>query len=250
MSTIEDVIEGRANWCVVERDALAVLADLPNGCVDALITDPPYGMSFQSWWCKDGPRFDRIVGDDQPAVEFLPAAVKSMRQGGAAFVFCEWRRQEVFRFAMESAGLTVRSQCIWDREVHGMGDLGASFAPCHDVGWFATSGDGFGFHATRPQSVLRFQRVAANRLSHPAEKPIALMRHLVRCLAPRGGLILDPFGGSGTTAVAAVLEGRRAITCEIVPEHAETARKRLAAAEAGTDFRNPQQGGLFAKERA
>lgn len=227
-------------------DALAVLRTLPDASVDAVITDPPYGIAFQSARPTEGPRFDAIVGDDKPAIGFLRDAVRVLRDGCAVFVFCEWRHSEVFRSAMEAEGLVIRSQVVWDRQSHGMGDLAAAFAPCHDLAWFATKGQGFAFNGKRPQSVLRFPRVAAGAMTHPAEKPLALMRHLVRCLCPVGGVVLDPYGGSGTTAVASVIEGRRAITCEIVPAYADLARRRIEAAEQGTDYRTPMQGGLFA----
>lgn len=61
-----------------------------------------------------------------------------------------------------------------------------------------------------------------------------------------GGVVLDPFGGSGTTGVAALLEGRRAIVCELVPEYAEIARARMEAAESGRDWKKPLQASLFA----
>lgn len=229
-------------------DALAVLRTLPDASIDAVITDPPYGISYQSAWPTDGPRFARIEGDDRPATEFLRDAVRVTVAGGALFVFCEWRHSETFRAAIEAAGATVRNQCVWDREAHGMGDLNASFAPCHDLAWFATKGSGFRFHDSRPQTVLRFPRVPANRMVHPAEKPVALLRHIVKRLAPVGGVVLDPFAGSGSTGVAAVLEGRSAILCEKSADYAQLAKDRVAAAQAGTDYRNPQQGGLFARE--
>lgn len=227
-------------------DALTVLRTLPDASVHAVVTDPPYGMSFQSAWPTDGPRFAPIVGDDKPATEFLADAARLLVEGGAAFVFCEWRHGDAFRSNMQAVGLTIRSQVVWDRESHGMGDLAASFAPCHDLAWFATKGNGFSFYGSRPQSVLRFQRVPANKLTHPAEKPVALLRHIVARVAPPGGVVLDPYCGSGTTAVAAAIEGRHAIACEIVPEYAAMARERVAAVESGTDWRTPKQGGLFA----
>lgn len=65
---------------------------------------------------------------------------------------------------------------------------------------------------------------------HPTVKPVSLMRWLVRLITPRDGTVLDPFTGSGTTGVAAVLEGARFIGCELSPEYAELARSRIAHA--------------------
>lgn len=66
---------------------------------------------------------------------------------------------------------------------------------------------------------------------HPTVKPVALMRHLVRLVTPPGGVVLDPFAGSGTTLVAAVLEGMNAIGCEMTDEYLPIIRGRVAWAE-------------------
>jgi site-specific DNA-methyltransferase (adenine-specific) len=66
---------------------------------------------------------------------------------------------------------------------------------------------------------------------HPTVKPVALMRHLVRLVTPPGGTVLDPFAGSGTTLVAAVLEGFDAIGCEMTDEYLPIIEGRVAWAE-------------------
>lgn len=66
--------------------------------------------------------------------------------------------------------------------------------------------------------------------THPTVKPLALMRYLVRLVTPPGGLVLDPFAGSGTTGLAAQAEGMRAVLCELSPEYADIIRARLANA--------------------
>jgi DNA modification methylase len=71
----------------------------------------------------------------------------------------------------------------------------------------------------------------ANANYHPTVKPVALMRHLVRLVTPPGGTVLDPFAGSGTTLVAAVLEGMHAIGCEMTDEYLPIIRGRVAWAE-------------------
>jgi len=71
----------------------------------------------------------------------------------------------------------------------------------------------------------------ASNNHHPTVKPVALMRHLVRLVTPPGGVVLDPFAGSGTTLVAAVLEGFDAIGCEMTDEYLPIIRGRVAWAE-------------------
>jgi site-specific DNA-methyltransferase (adenine-specific) len=78
---------------------------------------------------------------------------------------------------------------------------------------------------------------------HPTVKPVALMRHLVRLVTPPGGTVLDPFAGSGTTLVAAVLEGFDAIGCEMTDEYLPIIEGRVAWAQAEVQARaaNPEQ---------
>jgi DNA modification methylase len=71
----------------------------------------------------------------------------------------------------------------------------------------------------------------ANANHHPTVKPVALMRHLVRLVTPPGGTVLDPFAGSGTTLVAAVLEGMNAIGCEMTDEYLPIIEGRVVWAE-------------------
>jgi site-specific DNA-methyltransferase (adenine-specific) len=85
-----------------------------------------------------------------------------------------------------------------------------------------------GYDWSREVERGRKPRDTRNQNHHPTVKPVDLMRHLVRLITPTDGVVLDPFMGSGTTGVACVLEARRFIGCELDPEYAEIARRRIA----------------------
>jgi DNA modification methylase len=80
---------------------------------------------------------------------------------------------------------------------------------------------------------------------HPTVKPVALMRHLVRLVTPPGGTVLDPFTGSGTTLVAAVLEGFDAVGCEMTDEYLPIIRGRVEWAQEQVAARGPEQATLL-----
>lgn len=109
-----------------------------------------------------------------------------------------------------------------------MGDLKSSFAPMHDTIWFATKGK-FQFPGKRPKSVIRSQRVAGDKLTHPNEKPVDLMEQLISAITSPGGIVLDPFAGSGTALVAAKKLGFQYVGIEREKEYCEIAEKRLEA---------------------
>ena len=161
-------------------DCLEVLPTLAPGSVDAVITDPPYGMGFQSSWRIESQRFAKIANDEQPFIWWCPQAARVVKDAGCVLTFCRWDDAEAFRLALGWAGLSVKSQLVWDRGNHGLGDLNGCPAPRHDTIWFATKlGGKFTFHGRRPASVLPFMRLAGDALEHPNEKPIGLMECLV-----------------------------------------------------------------------
>jgi site-specific DNA-methyltransferase (adenine-specific) len=127
---------------------------------------------------------------------------------------------------MKIAGFNVKSAIVWDRVAHGMGDLKSAFAPRYDTCIFAVKGS-YTFPSKRPVDVIQCQKLGSARLSHPNEKPVGLMRHLIEVTTKPGDLILDPFAGSGTTLVAAIQSGRQYIGVEISPEHYLTAQRRI-----------------------
>ncbi len=223
------VLRGERRWAMLRADCADALRLMPDRSVQCVVADPPYGIDFQSKFGKTR-RFDRLANDKRPYIWWLGEAGRVLQPGGALVCFCVQQVQEDFRRAIELAGLRVRSQVIWDREWHGVGDTAAMFAPQHDVIWFATQGRGFAFRNRRPKSVLRFKRLAPGRLEHPTQKPVELLSHLIECTSDPEGLVLDPCAGSGSTGVAAVQLGRRFVGMELADEYTAVARRRLREA--------------------
>jgi DNA modification methylase len=213
--------------CLVEVPRLAARGV----AVDAVITDPPYGIDYQSSWRIDSrARLPKIANDTRPFIEWLPDAFRLTREGGCLLCFCRWDVQEVFKVAIAHAGFEVKSQVIWDRMSHGMGDLEGSFAPQHDVIWFAVKGR-FRFPGARPKSVLRHMRLSGEELNHPNEKPVSLMSELVRAVTAEGGAVADFFGGSFATGEACVNEGRDFYGVELDSYYSDFGRARLMRAQ-------------------
>jgi DNA modification methylase len=208
-------------------DCLAVLPTLSAESVDAVITDPPYGISYQSNSRVKTPKLKRIANDDQPFIWWLYDAYRVTKEGGALLCFCRWDVQETFRLAIELAGYTVKSQVIWDKGGTGCGDLHAQFSPRHEVIWFAVKGK-FAFPDHRPASVLTVSKVPPTTLLHPNQKPIELMEQLVEFVTTPGDLVLDPFTGSGSTGVACAKSARQFIGIEMSAEYCAVAERRIA----------------------
>jgi site-specific DNA-methyltransferase (adenine-specific) len=232
---------------VIEGDSLDVLRQLPDGCVDAVVTDPPYcsgGISEaartraagQGLRSENIRRFGWFTGDNMGTAGLAwllrTVAVESRRvvkPSGSLLVFCDWKMHAAIQPAVESAGLRYQGLVVWDKGSMG---LGTGFRCQHELVLHYTYGAPE-YHAADVGNVVGGGRVRAGDREHQTQKPVALMRQLLRVVAPPGGLILDPFAGSGSTAVAAVQLGMRCVGVEQDSEHCETARRRVAEAMGG-----------------
>lgn len=216
----------RPSWRVINSDAMKALRELDAGSIDAVITDPPYGIAYESRTIRSGQR-KAIANDENPFVWWMSALGDLLTPEGCVVCFCRWDVTEPFKSALEWSGLTVRGQVIWDKVLHGMGDTARAPAPQHETIWFASKKD-YRLPGPRPRSVVRHQRVHHQAMTHPTEKPVSLMAELVRSYCRPGGRVLDPFMGTGSTGVACIDEGRSFIGVEMDAGYCDIAQARLA----------------------
>jgi DNA modification methylase len=211
-------------------DCLDILRHIPDSTIDAIITDPPYGMDYQSSWRIGAQRKRKIANDKRPFIWWMNEAYRILGDDTAIYCFTDWCNSEAFRTALELAGFVVRSQGIWDRGAHGMGDLRSQLAPQHDVIWFATKGK-FKFPGSRPKSIFRSMRIDGSVMVHPNEKPVDLMGQLITSITTPGQTVLDPFMGAGSTGVAALELNRQFVGVEMDTTYFEIASKRISDAQ-------------------
>ncbi len=226
-------------------DCLEILPQLPEGCVDAVVTDPPYGAGethanhLSKVTLRNGEPAGQALGfAGWSSEELVEHAGSWVRLAARWVVFsCEWQHAHLLR----KAGLLVRLG-IWRKpdgapqftgDRPGMG--WEAVAICHKPGrkrW-----NGGGHHA--------FWNVPKYGCTgHPTEKPIRLVQSWVRDFTDCRELILDPFMGSGTTGVACVNLGREFIGIEIDKGYFNTAVKRISEA-----IVDAQGGELFAEHK-
>lgn len=204
-------------------DCLQILPtlDVP---VSLTLCDPPYGIRYRSNMGKV--RKDKLLNDDTPFTAFLAESYRLTVDGGCLLCFCGWQTSESFRNAISEAGYTVKSQIVWDKTYHGMGDLKGQFAPQHELLWFATKGR-FRFPGRRPKSVIRCPKIPPFKMLHPTEKPVALLRDLIEATTVPEAVVLDPCAGVGTTLQAAESCGRSYVGIEIEAKYYEVGVSRL-----------------------
>ena len=212
---LDDLIAGKRRHLLIQGDCL----------VDSCVCDPPYGMSYQGLNNKRAP----IANDQRPFIWWLNDAHRLLKDVGTLACFCQWKGQQDFKTAIRLAGFDIRSHVIWDRLNGGMGATHCTFAPRHDIIWFATKGR-FRFPNGRPDSVLPHANVPTARRLHSTQKPDELMVKLVTKVTPKGGIVWDPCMGSGSTGAAAIAAGYRFIGAELDPDNFANAKRRIEAA--------------------
>jgi site-specific DNA-methyltransferase (adenine-specific) len=198
---------------VICGDCLEVMKGIPDGAVDLVVTDPPYGMSFLS-----NHRFvkhARIWGDSELPVGAIRVAMK--KAGRATYVFCRWDN-------LPSMPQPTSVLC-WVKNNWSMGDLKHE----HGRQWEAICFYPMAGHEfiKRIPDVILGDRTG--NVWHPTQKPVCVVAKIIA--ANVGDIILDPFAGSGTTLVAAKQLGRKYIGIEINENYCDIARQRLAQEE-------------------
>jgi DNA modification methylase len=218
---------------LMQGDCLERMKEIPDGSIDMVLTDPPYGMGFQSNASKSGPRYRKIKQDEKVDPRWVAECFRVLKSGGGLASFCNWGTSCIWREHIESAGFTLKSQVIWNRLHHGMGDLKGAFAPMHDIIWYAAKGRRIFFNG-RPKSVIEDKRPSPSQdHGHPTCKPVTLMETLIKSIDDGSdGVILDPFMGSGSTGVAAKNLNRSFIGIEMDETYFKIAKERIDAVEA------------------
>ena len=317
-------------WGLIQADALMLLAKLPDACVDAIVTDPPYGIAFgnENWDGKDihqavsaqGERLSPSEAFERWTRIWATEARRVLKPGGYMVALGAPRTFHRLTAGVEDAGFEIRDVLMWvyaqglPKSRRLPGGLGTSLKPAYEpillarspfTGTTARNLDEWGTGALNidaaritgsdspagfwpanlalshaqtctdatcipecplplldrsrphnrpsrlffcaktsrrereagceqlPARAVRLYnghhhplRVVANL--HPTVKPIDLMRWLVRLVTPPGGLVLDPFTGSGTTGAAAVLEDRLFLGVEREAKYVDIACARIA----------------------
>lgn len=213
---------------IYHGDCLELMKDIPDKSIDLILCDPPFGIDYQSAWrIEKTERFDKIANDKTPFTDFInPDLSRIIKDNGAALIFTRWDVQNAFMDALKGINLEVKSIIIWDKGTHSMGDLKKSYGRSYESILFAPNKD-FEFPNGRPSDIVRCNRVSADKLQHPNEKPVELLAKLIRDTTQMGGVVLDLTAGSGSTLVAAIREKRNFIGFELSKEYYELSNKRI-----------------------
>jgi len=206
---------------------------------DMVFTDPPYGMSYGGGRARGdhsslpGGRSIKahgmIKGDDLEGESLINlvrdaigTCIASSKQGAAYYICFTWRTYSEFEEAIELGGASVANCIVWDKKSIGLGN--ANYRPQHEFIFYVKGGAWYG---DRSQSdVWYMSRGATGEYVHPTQKPVELVERAISNSSKPGDLVLDVFGGSGSTLIACEKTSRHCRLVDLDPKYVDVMVKR------------------------
>lgn len=243
------------SYTLFNQDFLLGVHQIKNKSIDLVVADPPYclGKDYGNGSDKKSPKeFLRWMQ------EWIKALIPKLKDSGSIYLFTTWRfSPEIFTFVKRH--LLMVNEIIWDRRVPSMGGSTRRFSSVHDtIGFFAKSKNYYfnldpvripydletkkartrsifigkkwlemGYNPKDLWSVSRLHRIHRERENHPTQKPLEIIERMIKSSSPEGGLVLDPFAGSGTTVEACLKNGRECLAFEINPDYCQMIKERM-----------------------
>ncbi len=262
-----------ASGRIFQGDLLQVSDYLPSASVDLMILDPPYNLDKNFNGFQFSRKSDSAYADYLES--WFPRLMRLLKPGASVYFCGDWQSSAAI-YGIMKKHLTIRNRITWQRE-KGRGSKANWKNAMEDI-WFGTLGDSFyfnvdavklkrrviapykkdglpkdweqtadgAFRLTHPSNFwddisVPFWSMPENT-DHPTQKPEKLMAKLILASCPEGGMVFDPFAGSGTSCVAAKKLGRRFCGVELNEEYICWALKRLALADSNLSIQGYRDG--------
>jgi DNA modification methylase len=211
------------------------VATLLSGALARLaFLDPPYGVNFQSGMSQGGTatRFSPLMNDDK-ILTVAPVVWPSMADDSAAFV---WTSHHVYPVWRDQFAEHYKQTIIWHKPGGGMGDLEGQYANDYEIALFCVKGRPT-FRGKRGMAVWTVGKDGVMDYEHPTQKPVDLAERAIADFSDPGDIVLDLFGGSGTSLIGCARTKRISRMAEIDPHYCDVIRRRWTrwAKEAGQE---------------
>ena len=207
---------------------------------DMVFTDPPYGMSYNGGRAQGNHSLKKrggvvvkahgmIIGDDKTGDDLISlvrdavmSAVTVSKDGASKYVCFPWRTYTEFEKAMLECGLKISSCIVWDKKSIGLGN--SNYRPQHEFIFYVKGGAWYGDKAQ--SDVWYMSRGARGEYVHPTQKPVELVEKAINNSSKSGDIVVDVFGGSGSTLIACEKTGRINCSMELDPKYCDVIIKR------------------------
>jgi site-specific DNA-methyltransferase (adenine-specific) len=211
---------------VVCDDCMNVLKDLPDKCIDLILTDPPYGINYQSNMRVMSEKFDKLENDNNNS-RFLAYKefYRVLKDNTVAIIFCSFKNYADDYNELEKY-FNIKNCIVWFKGGGGIGDLTHSLLTDYEMAIVGHKGQ-CQLRGKRYGSVWKSNKVNPNTMFHPTEKPIDIIQKMIESFSDEGNLVLDSYLGGGSTAIASKNIGRNFIGIEIEPKYVQICKDRL-----------------------
>ena len=219
-------------------DCLKSLNELPNGSVDLVLTDPPFAIGFKA----KRNNYNRTAGNviegyneiqKEKYLDFskqwINQSFRILKDNGSMYVFSGWNNLKDILIAIDEAGFTTLNHLIWKYQF-GVFTKKKFVTSHYHILFVIKSPKKYTFNKIDhyPEDVLVVNREYwTNKIKTPTKLPLNLVKKLILYSTDKGDIILDPFMGSGTTAVVSEITGRHFLGFEIVKDFVDFANTRL-----------------------
>ena len=210
-------------------DCLDELTKLPNESIDCIITDPPYGIDYQSNFREATPQFDKLQNDKESAIELLDKCLgisqSKLKPNSHLYIFTSWKVYPEVQTIIAKY-FQIKNVLVWVKNGGMIGDLEADYMDKYEMIVYATKGRRL-LNGARESNILYYDRPASTEYHHPTEKPISLLEYLIGKSTNENELVLDPFMGSGSTCVASKNMNRKYLGIELDEQWFNVAQNRM-----------------------
>ncbi|MEI7425382.1 MAG: site-specific DNA-methyltransferase [Candidatus Moraniibacteriota bacterium] len=240
---------------IFNEDVLLGIDKISDNSIDLILTDPPYCLG------KDyGNDSDQKSSEDYLnwTYQWIDAVLPKLKKTGSFYIFLSWQYSpEIFVYLKKK--IRMANEIIWDRRVPSMGGSTRKFSSVHDnIGFFVKSNDYYfdidsiripydaetkkartrsifvgkkwleiGYNPKDLWSTSRIHAQAPEREKHPTQKPLEIIERMVKASCPKNGIVLDPFMGTGTTAIACLANDRQYVGFEINKDYHKLILNRI-----------------------
>lgn len=241
---------------IFNENCLIGIKKIPNNSIDLIVADPPYclGKDYEN----DSDKLDSRKYLEW-TYQWIDMVIPKLKDTGSLYVFLSWQYSpEIFSYIKKK--MLMINEVIWDRRVPSMGGSTRKFSSVHDnIGFFVKKDKKYffdidsiripydeetkkartrsifvgkkwlevGYNPKDIWSVSRIHAQAPERQKHPTQKPLEIIERIIKASCPVGGIVLDPFMGTGTTAVAAINTKRNYVGFEINKNYCQIINERI-----------------------
>lgn len=216
MEQIKDDIQ------LYKGDCLEVMKDIPDGSIDLIITDPPYGIDLTPQRENGKFKNTKVINDDN--LDWLPRLVDETYRisKNTVCIFCGWQTIDKFKQAFEKRFI-VKNVLVWNKDWFGMGN---NYRPNYELILLLCKTN-VKTKSKNKSNILTYRRMAPQKMKHSCEKPVVLLEDLITELSEENDTILDCFMGSGSTGEACLKANRNFIGIELDDTYFEVAKNRI-----------------------